>query len=285
MSISTSSILTEMNISVWTAAVVDRRATDKVTSDANATQDAGQFKKNLMAGTSARKDIADFAALCRTWHNGRTLPWSDKGSRLLPMSMFLDYKREANARRDRFNFMVDKFLTDYPNLVQAAQQHLGSLFNPSDYPSEDEVASKFGYRLVFSPVPEAGDFRVQVGMDDMADLKQQYESAYESRVGEAMQTAWSKLHETLMRMTEKLTEPEGEGAKPKLFHGTFVTNAQEMCSLLTHLNITKDPKLELARRDLEKLISNVDIDDIRKDAGVRLDMKAQLEETLKKYEW
>lgn len=285
MSISASSILAEMNISVWIANKVDRRATDKVTSDANAVQDAGQFKKNLMAGTSARKDIADFAALCRTWHNGRTLPWSDKGARLLPMSMFLEYKREANARRDRFNNMVERFLLDYPQHVQAAQRNLGALFDPADYPSEEEVAAKFGYRLVFSPVPEAGDFRVQVGEDDMAELRGQYENAYESRVGEAMQTAWDKLHNMLKTMTEKLTEPEGEDAKPKLFHGTFVTNAQEMCSLLSHFNVTKDPKLELARRDLEELIANVDIDDIRKDAGARLDMKTQLEETLRKYEW
>lgn len=283
MSISNSSMLVEMNISVWTGQKVDRKATIKVTDEAHATADAGQFKKNLMAGTSLRKDIADYAALCRTWHNGRTLPWSDKGARLLPTSMFLDYKKEANARRSYFESKVAQFVAEYPDLVTAAERSLGSLFNPADYPSVDEVRSKFGFRLVFAPVAESGDFRVDVGISEMAELRMQYESAYESRVQEAMKTAWDKLHDVLTTMSEKLTEPEGD--KPKLFHGTFVSNITEMCQLLTHLNVTKDPQLEMARRELERAVAGVDVADIRNDPGVRTDLKAQVDAVLGKYEW
>jgi len=283
MSISSSAMLVEMNISVWTAAITDRNATTKVTDDANATADAGKFKKNLMAGTSVRKDIADYAALCRTWHNGRTLPWSDKGVRLLPTSMFFDYKTEVNARRDYFNAKLAKFLTEYPTLVTIAQRNLGGLSNAADYPSVDEIASKFAFKLVFSPVPEAGDFRLTAGNVDMAELKAQYESAYEDRIGEAMKTSWNKLHNTLLGMSEKLAEPEGEASKQ--FRTTFVTNVKDMCALLTHLNITKDPELELARRDLERAISSVDIEDIRSDVGARTDLKAQVDAVLGRYDW
>ncbi len=285
MSISNSAMLVEMNISVWTASVTDRKATDKTTSDAGAAQDAGQFKKNLMAGTTLRKELADYAALCRTWHNGRTMPWADRGPRLLPMSMFFEYKQELNARRDYFMAKVDDFCAAYPQLLADAPQHLGALFNPLDYPSVDEVRSKFGFNVVFSPVPESGDFRLQAGEQDMAELKAQYEDAYEARVRDAMQSAWDKLHDMLTHMATKLTEPEGEDAKPKLFHGTFITNVQDLCGLLTHLNITKDPKLELARRELEKIVSNVDIDDVRKDPGTRVDMKARVESVLKGFDW
>jgi hypothetical protein len=283
MSISNSAMLVEMNISVWTGQKVDRGATIRVTDDARASSDAGLFRKNLMAGTTLRKEIADYAALCRTWHNGRTLPWSDKGTRLLPTSMFFDYKKEVNARRDYFNSKVAQFLMEYPTLMLAAERSLGDLFNPADYPTVEEVQSKFGFRLVFSPVAEAGDFRIDVGNSELAELREQYESAYESRVQEAMQTAWDKLHDVLTTMSEKLTEPEGE--KPKLFHGTFVSNITDMCSLLTHLNIANDPKLEMARRELERAIANVDITDIREDPGVRIDLKAQVDAVLGKYDW
>jgi hypothetical protein len=276
-------MLVEMNISVWTAAITDRKATTKVTDDAKATADAGHFKKNLMAGTSVRKDIADYAALCRTWHNGRTLPWSDKGVRLLPTSMFLEYKAEVNARRDHFSAKVDKFVSEYPTLVAAAQHNLGDLFSAGDYPSIEEVTSKFAFKLVFSPVPEAGDFRLTAGDVDMAELREQYESAYEDRIGEAMKTTWGKLHSTLTGMSEKLAEPEGEASRQ--FRSTFVSNVKDMCALLTHLNITKDPQLELARRDLERAITNVDIDDIRGHAGVRTDLKARVDAVLNRYDW
>lgn len=283
MSISNSAMLVELNISVWTGQKVDRGATIKVTDEARATSDAGQFKKNLMAGTTLRKEIADYAALCRTWHNGRTLPWADKGARLLPTSMFFDYKQEANARRDYFNAKVTQFIDSYPKLMAQAERNLGDLFNPSDYPSVEEVAAKFGFRLVFLPIAESGDFRIDVGNSELAELRAQYENAYESRVQEAMGTAWDKLHEALVTMSEKLTEPEGE--KAKLFHGTFVSNAVELCSLLTHLNVAKDPKLEMARRELERAIAGVDVTDIREDPGVRMDLKAQVDAVLGKYEW
>jgi hypothetical protein len=271
MSISSSAMLVEMNISVWTAAIVDRKTTDKVTLDAHAVADAGKFRKNLMAGTSLRKDIADYAALCRTWHNGRTLPWSDKGVRLLPTSMFLEYKREADARAAYFNSKVTKFVEQYPDLVVTAQTSLGDLFDGANYPSAEEVASKFGFRMVFSPVPEVGDFRLDINNEELTHLRNQYESAYTDRVGDAMKTTWNKLHSTLLTMSEKLTEPEGE--ETKQFRSTFVTNAQEMCQLLSHLNITKDPTLETARLALEKAIRGVDVDDIRKDEIARSDLK------------
>ena len=283
MSISSSAMLVEMNISVWTAALIDRKATDKATLDAHAVADAGKFRKNLLAGTSLRKDIADYAALCRTWHNGRTLPWSDKGVRLLPTSMFLEYKREADARANYFNAKVTKFVAEYPNLIDAARYNLGDLFNVGDYPSPEDVESKFAFRLVFSPVPEVGDFRIDVASDELTHLRSQYEAAYTDRVGDAMKTTWDKLHTTLLTMSEKLTEPQGE--ETKQFRSTFVTNAQEMCQLLSHLNITKDPTLETARQALEKAIRGVDVEDIRKDEIARSDLKANVDSVLGQFDW
>jgi hypothetical protein len=285
MTISSSAMLVEMNIGVWTGQKVDRAATAKVTDDARAVSDAGQFKKNLTAGTTLRKEIADYAALCRTWHNGRTMPWADRGARLLPTSMFFEYKQEVNTRRNYFMSKVDKFCETYPQLLADAPQHMGDLFNPADYPSVEEVRSKFGFQLVFSPVPESGDFRLSAGEADLAELRAQYDEAYNIRVKDAMQSAWDKVHDLLQRMSEKLTEPDGDNAKPKLFHGTFITNVNDLCGLLSHLNITNDPQLENARRDLERLVSNVDIDDVRKDIGARIDLKAQVDQVLNKFDW
>ena len=106
MSISSSAVLVRLNISVWTARKLDRNATDNVIATNGAAEDAAQVHKNLMAGTHLRKDIADYAAECRLWHNTWTLGWEDRGSRLLPTSLFLDYKAQANLRRDKFNAMV-----------------------------------------------------------------------------------------------------------------------------------------------------------------------------------
>lgn len=285
MSITSSAVLVEMNISVWTANKLDKGATEKVVSDNAAVQNAAQVRKNLMAGTTLRKDIADYAAGCRLWHNTRTLPWADKGARLLSTSLFMDYKTEANVRRDTFNKMVDNFIQQYPALVQTANNYLGTLFNPEDYPSVDEVRNKFGFRLVFSPVPESGDFRLQVAEQDLDDLRQQYESNFNDRLAEAMREPWDRLHKLLTGMSEKLTDVDGEDESKKRYHDTLITNAQSLCSMLTHLNITKDPKLEQARRDLELTMLGADIDAIKESPEVRKGMKDKLDAILKQYEW
>jgi hypothetical protein len=284
MSITSSAVLVEMNISVWTANKLDKGATEGVLTSNGATSgDAAQVRKNLMAGTSARKEIADYAAGCRLWHNTRTLPWADKGARLLPTSLFLDYKAEANIRRDTFNQMVDKFIDNYPALVQTASNYMGTLFNQDDYPSPDTVREKFGYRLVFSPVPESGDFRLDLPAQDIREMEQSYQSAFNDRLAEAMRTPWEQLHKMLGTMSAKLTE--GDEDTKKRWHDTFVTNAQEMCAMLTHLNVAKDPKLEDARRQLEVAMIGVDIEDIKDDELTRATLKGKLDNILKEYEW
>ena len=283
MSITTSSVLTELNLSVWTGQKLDRSVTDKVTYDNNAVREAGQFKKNLMAGTSARKEIADYAASCRLWHNQRTLPWADKGARLLPTSLFLAYKDEANMRRAYFDNMVAKFLTNYPSLQAQAQANLGALYNPDDYPSVDEVASKFGFRLVFSPVPESGDFRLDLPKQDIEDMMKTYDTAFNDRLQDAMRTPWEQLHKMLTAMSAKLTASDDD--EKKRWHDTFLTNAQDMCGMLTHLNITKDAKLEQARLDLERALVGLDMDDIKQDPDTREDVKAKLDAILSANSW
>lgn len=285
MSITSSAVLVEMNISVWTANKLDKSATEKVVSDNSAVSNAAQVRKNLMAGTTLRKDIADYAAGCRLWHNTRTLPWADKGARLLATSLFMDYKTEVNVRRDTFNKMVDNFMVQYPSLVQTANNYLGTLFNPDDYPSSDEVRDKFGFRLVFSPVPEAADFRLQVAEQDLQDLRKQYEDSFNDRIADAMREPWDRLHKLLLGMSDKLTDVDGEDETKKRYHDTLITNAQSLCAMLTHLNITKDPQLEQARRDLELTMLGADIDIIKESPEVRKGMKDKLDAILKQYEW
>ena len=98
-----------------------------------------------------------------------------------------------------------------------------------------------------------------------------------------MREPWAKLHDMLGKMSEKLIEPEDEDKRR--WHDTFITNAQEMCGMLTHLNITRDPTLEEARRGLERAIAGVDIEDIKGDEVTRTEVKDKLDNILKQYEW
>ena len=160
MSISSSALCVELNISVWPATKVDKDITESVNANASAVRDASQTKKNLFAGTGARKEIEKFAARARKYHNEHTLPWADKGERLLPTKLVMEYLSTIKNYENTFNSMCISFFADYDRLVAEAPLHLGSMYKASDYPSLEEVKGKFGFRRSVNPLPESGDFRL-----------------------------------------------------------------------------------------------------------------------------
>ena len=283
MSISSSAVLVELNISVWPASKVDRETTDAVNTNASAVRDASQTKKNLFAGTSMRKDIDKFAARIRLYHNQHTLPWADKGQRLLPTKLFMEYKQTMDAHEHTFNMMCNNFFIMYPQLVQDASLSLGTMYKASDYPELEEVKGKFGFRRSVDPIPESGDFRLDVSNSDLEDIKAQYESKFTERLSDAMRAPWERLHTTLTAMSEKLTD-KGDDEK-KRYHDSLLTNAQDLCGLLTKLNVTNDPKLEEARQDLERALVGKDIESIKEMAIVRENLKQKVDAIIGKFDW
>jgi hypothetical protein len=283
MSISASAVLVELNISVWPASKLDREITDKVNTDASAVRGASQTKKNLFAGTSLRKDISDFAARVRLYHNKHTLPWADKGERMLPTALFMDYKQTINGFEQTFNMMCNNFFIEYPRLVAEAPANLGTMYKAEDYPELTDVRLKFGFRRTVKPVPEAGDFRLDIPAHDLDEMRSEFLKQQDNKLAEAMREPWDRLHEMLVGISEKLTDKDGDSKKR--YHDTLITNPIELCGLLTKLNVTNDPKLEEARRQLEMAMIGADIEDIKEDPHARSDLKSRVDDILKRFEW
>jgi len=283
MSISSSAVLVELNISVWPASKVDRETTEAVNTNASAVRDASQTKKNLFAGTSMRKDIDKFAARIRLYHNQHTLPWADKGQRLLPTKLFMEYKQTMDAHEHTFNMMCNNFYVMYPNLINDARMSLGTLFKIEDYPDIEDVKQKFGFRRSVDPIPESGDFRLDVSNSDLEDIKTQYESKFSERLADAMKAPWERLHTTLQAMSQKLTDSEGDDKKR--YHDSLLTNAQDLCGLLTKLNVTNDPKLEEARQELERSIVGVSMESIKESNHEREVLKSKVDAIIGKFNW
>ena len=285
MGISASAVLVELNVSNWGASKLDRNVTDTVNANHNATRDASKVYKNLVAGSTLCADIAKYAARIRLYHNEMTLPWANKGARLLPVKLMLEYKQHVNNMRITYDGMCNSFFAQYNTIVANAQANLQGMFKADDYPSLDEVKQKFGFNLVFSPLPETGDFRLDVANDDLKELQESYEADFNNRLADAVRTPWEKLHKELLAISAKLTDGDADTDKKKRYHDSLIENPQELCRLLTHLNVTNDPKLEEARRDLERALIGVDIEDIKEYEHVRSDVKSKVDAIIEKFDW
>jgi len=281
ISIASSAMLVELSISTWTARKLDKRVSTKVDLDNGAKTKVVNANKNLMAGTGMLDTIVKYAANARAWHLSQTLPWTDNGSRLLPMSNFMTYKEQLGKLESNYSALVDKFIVAYPNLVSAAAFQLGDLFDRNEYPDASALKKKFKFTYSFFPVPTAGDFRIDINEEAKADILANCNSAYEERLNNAMREAWNRLHECLTRMSERLTD-NADGSR-KIFRDSLVENGVELVDMLKHLNITKDPSLELARKELGDAILHHDLDSLRENSQAREVVKLKVDTILSKF--
>ena len=276
--ISSSAMLVDLSLSVWTGRKLDKTVSAEVDVSKNAKGRAGNYHKNLLAGSEKLAEIGKLSSSIRNWSYSQTSPWSDAGTRLLPSTLFFDYKAKLAEYEKMFSDKVVEFLAEYDVLVSKSAFQLGDLFNREDYPLVDKVQSKFGMYYTFSPVPEAGDFRVDIGNAGMSELRDQYQSAYKTRIEASMKDVWERLHDALSKMSERF-DYDGSGTK-KIFRDSLVENAQELTGLLKHLNITGDMQMEAMRKRLEGLLSGCDADSFREDDALRTNTKSALDEML-----
>ena len=281
ISIGSSAMLVELNISTWTARKLDKKVSAEVDVAKGAKTSAVNVNKNLLAGTGFLDTITKYAANARAWHLSQTLPWSDNGQRLLPVSNFITYKEQLGKLNENFDALVGKFIEAYPNLVSAAAFQLGDLFNRDEYPEADAIARKFKFNYNFFPVPQAGDFRVDIGEEARKEIEASCNSLSNSRIESAMKDAWSRLHEHLLRMSERLDYDEV--ADKKIFRDTLVENAVELVDMLKHFNITRDPSMEQARLALHDAIYGYEASDLRESFIARESVKRKVDEILGKF--
>jgi hypothetical protein len=99
-----------------------------------------------------------------------------------------------------------------------------------------------------------------------------------------MKAPWDRLHTMLVGISEKLTDKEGDDEKKRYFD-SLITNPLELCELLGKMNVTNDPKLEEARRQLESAMLCANIESIKESAVVREEVKAKVDAILGKFQW
>lgn len=285
LNIDTCAMLVEFNASVWTARKLDKTTTNEVVASKNAgAKDAARVNKHLLAGRTELDIIQQAVGRARQFVYDNTAPWSDSGLRLLPTVNFMKFTERMNDFEEEMETLVKAFVVIYPTLITAQALALGDMFKRDDYPSANEMMTKFSFRVNYMPVPSSGDFRVDVGNQAQAELKARLESLTQERIDSAMADVRERLSTHLKRMSDRLTtDYVGGEAKQRRFHDTLVDGALELCDLTKALNVTNDVALETARSQLEQLLVGVTPTDLRKNEAIRQDVKRNVDAILDKF--
>lgn len=269
-------LLVSLSISQWSARKYDRRESSKLTAAHGADAKAARVNKNLLPAGDALEAVHAKTHEVQRFFYKHTLPWAQEGQRILPSMQYIEFARELGKMMDDWKATVDTFIAKYPSMRNEAQMRLGTLFKAEDYPMAFEVRAKFKIDAVFLPVPQASDWRVDVGDLERERLEKDVTERVQAAVGKAMGDAWGRLHDVISKAHERLAQPDA------IFRNSLVENAVELCGLLTKLNLTEDPHLEEIRRDLEGSLCQFQPDTLREDKAVRQDVADEMKAIMDK---
>lgn len=268
-------MLVSLRLSAWTARKYDKGISNKVAKDFNAQSDAGRYNKMLIPSDAiSYKALNQLIGKIRTDYYANTLAWSDEGWRLLPTAnyqQFADFTRKAKAE---FNALLNDFLAEYPALKENAKMRLNGMYQESDYPTVSQIAGKFGFYLDFSPLPAQGDFRLDLPSDELARLEADKQAQVKGAIDGAMSDAWNRLYTCVKHIHERLSQPDA------IFRDSLISNAAELCDILTRLNVTGNPDLENLRAEVEGYIASQDADTLREDDQAREDVATLADDIL-----
>jgi len=279
-SLASSAMLVDLQISKWTGRRLDKKASTEVTVSNNADKGVANVHKKLLGNCDELDAINKHVGETRNhYHYAMTMPWSNMGLRLVTTANYFNYHKVMTDRQTSFASLVDVFLQSYEWKVSQVSASLGNLFNSSDYPTLDQMRSKFAFNFSYTPLPDAGDFRIDIGNEQSQAMKEQYEDYYSKQLQNAMGDVWTRLHDSLSKMSERL-DYQGKDDK-KTFRDTLVSNVENMIGLLKTCNVTDDPKMEQARVVLDDALRGVTPDALREDDYLRSQTKQSVDEVIK----
>lgn len=167
------------------------------------------------------------------------------------------------AFRERFETAVREFLDRYELERERQRVTLNGLFREDDYPTRATLAGRYAFAVNVSPLPDAADFRVQLGDDAEREIKDQITARMEAAQHTAMRDLWSRVHDVVSAMHERLSEPD------RIFRDSLVGNLRALVDLLPGLNIAGDPELERMRERLAERLAKNEPETLRNSPAAR----------------
>lgn len=277
--ISSSSMLVELSISTWTGRKKDKRASEDVTQQNYAAAGVAAVNKKLLGDCAELVAVQKFTANLRNAHYAMTMPWSDTGLRLLPTTQYFKYNEQMTALQNEYERLVQLFLDAYDWEISQAQTKLGDLFLRDDYPTLDSLRKKFRFGLTYIPLPDAGNWIIDLQNDAAEELKAHYENYYSTQLSNAMNDVWKRVYDALSRMSERLDY--GDHEQKKIFRDTLVDNVVEMIELLRVCNVNNNSQMSAMADKLEDALRGVTPDALREDAYLRAETKRAVDEAIK----
>ena len=226
-----------------------------------------------------------------------TVPWDDNtsdfegkvlsGWRLCPNQELDTLMDKVNDAKVDFDKEVKQFLDNYDNLIEANKYKLGDAFKLSDYPTKDEIATKFRFDFELGTVPQFNSKDIRLNVSEK--LRKKIESDALKRATKNVEAITRTTVETLLESVEHLAD-KLSSYDPKTKGGGFFKNSsfdkfRQFLDTLPSINsdiLGNDKKIAEAHQNLVTVFAKInDVNSLRDDDDYTDKKRKQLADDLK----
>jgi hypothetical protein len=234
------------------------------------------------------KEIQSVCDLIHPTFNKYTQPWKEGGWRILNVNNYSKLEQDIRALNENLGKALDRFIPLYDHYKEESMLKLGGMSTNIDYPSAEYVRSRFSIEVSYDPITTSGDFRIEIGQDEVEQIKKVCDERNNRSLKVAMEDAWNRVVTAIEKIYNSFSAEEYEWTnkageivmrKPRIFQSN-IDNIRELIDLLPSLNITNDPNLNNIKRELEDKFLEINVEDIKDDDVLRKSKAKEAEDLL-----
>jgi hypothetical protein len=277
-------VLVSLSTRAWRATAADREIAKQTENEYQAAQGTMKVVKDLVprSVTAPIFRIIDYG---RSEHYRLTCLGFTKGQQLLSTALFDRYCITQNEIREGFNFAVQRLCEMYPEVLEEAPKRLGNAFKISDFPTVEQLPGYFYYKSTFAPIPSTEDWRLEgLAEGDMTEVRRDVEESIHSMYQEATKEIYERAREVLKNIASQARSYESTFGGSSLLRNATIENLKDVSGLICQMNITNDPVLTEIGEDMVKEFSQLEGEELRKDAKQRESIATIAERLMKKME-
>lgn len=285
MQISERAMLVNLSISLWNAEREDTARAAEIARKYGADKRMVKASRYLV-NPEALEPLRKKRGQARNRHYELTLPWGDNADRIITTAGFMRYREEMRAYQTELETMVADFVECYPALVVESMKLLNGLADSTEYPSADRIADRFGMRVTFRPVPEAGDFRCKLSDDDTAAIRQQITAECNQVIADGMRTLADRVKDIVGTLSARMKDdkPGKDGNPVNAFRSAVVENVRDLVDILPGLNVSGSKSVDRLIEDMRAELTGYSVERLKDDAAARKELADKADAILARME-
>jgi len=235
-----------------------------------------RVSKAILAG-------AEYRAIARCDHRIRVqigklgLPISAyfKGAAVIPVALLDEVEDRLDAWQNERQAAVNAFITAYPTLVARAQERLGPLYDPADYPPVEALPALFGVTVQYLTFDMPG---ILAHCSERARRRAFQES--QAKLAEAIEEMRLHLRTAFAELIGHLKDrlaPDLATGQAKVLRAAAVTRLLEFLDTFGARNaVAGDAELAALVEQTRQILSGVEVPLLRTDADLRATIQQEL---------